>query len=887
MPNTITLVAKLQDNLSGPLQNAGNKTQSFGSSLSGMATKAGIAAAAISGVVAAVGAFADSMASIRDSAAGLGVSTDTIQSLGYAFRQTGGDSETFTKSMRGMTSFMRTAAQGGSEQTAVLAELGMSYEELAAMAPEEQFLAVTDALGEMTNAQEQAEAGAALFGARYSQQIIGTLSQTGGTLREISQEFKESDMMIPEDAVMAAASFSDTMEDMKTQLTAVAAEALQPLMPILSELIAWFGELMNSLSPLLAAIFNILTPVMALADAILGALMPVIDALVAIITPLVDIFTQQLAVALTPTIAMFEFLADMLGAYLTPALEALMPIFDTMMGSVNSMQGVMDSLLEALEPLQEIFLELATTLGETLGLAFEVIGPLIAMAVELFAEMAEGVLPLVVAGIGTLAEILQAVLVPILDGLQWVIETTMNGMRALGLISEETAEETEVLVEGLEEVEVAADNAAVAVRNLTSVLDSLNENMADWSIEELVAFREELNKLEDDFVGAKESLLFQTDSLIGEKAAIDELAVSYSNLSDAQLLASWAEIEAALISTDLTEYQISLLEQELAVIEAIRAAREEEPRGTTTTTTEDEDEPEDDGGKEERVTSYKQALADLYESVSAWNDEQLSGEDQINAAYSDRMAELEKLQAMGADMESIEEAQYQAEVERENALATLRQEHAEQRISQAQKYASQAAELFNGLANLQSTIIDANRKRELDAVENSVANEDEKKARIETINRKYDEKEKAAAVLQKGIKIAQAISNVALGVTTALAKGDVIGAAIIGAMGAIEIATIVAQPYAKGGWVEGSGTGDTVPALLTPGEYVIPREQAKLFAAGGIVLPRGGTALGATGGGSTVIVNMASTISTASKAEMMRAADVIQRSLKERGITLG
>jgi len=48
---------------------------------------------------------------------------------------------------------------------------------------------------------------------------------------------------------------------------------------------------------------------------------------------------------------------------------------------------------------------------------------------------------------------------------------------------------------------------------------------------------------------------------------------------------------------------------------------------------------------------------------------------------------------------------------------------------------------------------------------------------------------------------------------------------LVGALGAAQTAMIMATPtgYAKGGLVKGQGSGDTVPAALTPGEFVIKR----------------------------------------------------------------
>lgn len=43
-------------------------------------------------------------------------------------------------------------------------------------------------------------------------------------------------------------------------------------------------------------------------------------------------------------------------------------------------------------------------------------------------------------------------------------------------------------------------------------------------------------------------------------------------------------------------------------------------------------------------------------------------------------------------------------------------------------------------------------------------------------------------------------------------------------------AGVAAQGFASGGWVRGTGTGDSVPAMLTPGEFVVNRQSAATFA---------------------------------------------------------
>lgn len=89
---------------------------------------------------------------------------------------------------------------------------------------------------------------------------------------------------------------------------------------------------------------------------------------------------------------------------------------------------------------------------------------------------------------------------------------------------------------------------------------------------------------------------------------------------------------------------------------------------------------------------------------------------------------------------------------------------------------------------------------------------------------------KASSAVQKGIDIAQATANTAIEVTKNLSTPWKIPFII--AMGTAQVALISQQKYAGGGVVGGGNPsqGDTVPALLTPGEMVLNgSQQASLW----------------------------------------------------------
>jgi len=95
---------------------------------------------------------------------------------------------------------------------------------------------------------------------------------------------------------------------------------------------------------------------------------------------------------------------------------------------------------------------------------------------------------------------------------------------------------------------------------------------------------------------------------------------------------------------------------------------------------------------------------------------------------------------------------------------------------------------------------------------------------------------KAAFIVGKAAAMANAIINTSRGVTLALGTFpppfNFALAAAVGAAGAMQISKIAGTSIGlnKGGFVPGVGESDTVPAMLTPGELVVPKQEAKTFA---------------------------------------------------------
>jgi hypothetical protein len=98
-----------------------------------------------------------------------GLSTDTIQRMAYVAKQTGSDVETFTRAAF-MLGVNVEKGQGAIEG------LGLSFEQLRRMQPDQQFVAVVKALEDMEDPQERNRIAVQLFG-KAAQEILPSIAE--------------------------------------------------------------------------------------------------------------------------------------------------------------------------------------------------------------------------------------------------------------------------------------------------------------------------------------------------------------------------------------------------------------------------------------------------------------------------------------------------------------------------------------------------------------------------------------------------------------------------------------------------------------------------------------------------------------------------------------
>ncbi|MCK4792807.1 MAG: hypothetical protein KAV87_54260 [Desulfobacteraceae bacterium] len=161
-------------------------------------------------------------------------------------------------------------------------------------------------------------------------------------------------------------------------------------------------------------------------------------------------------------------------------------------------------------------------------------------------------------------------------------------------------------------------------------------------------------------------------------------------------------------------------------------------------------------------------------------------------------------------------------------------------LGAASLFTSSLGSLFDQLTTNQMANIDKEYEARKAAIENSLMTEKSKADAMEKLDAATEKKrkkaERAAAKRTKAVSLMEAIVNTAAGVAQALKAPfplSLILPGIIGAMGAVQIALIAAQPlpsFQRGGRIEEAGiVGERGPELFvpgTPGEIFPLRERA-------------------------------------------------------------
>lgn len=158
---------------------------------------------------------------IKDASDRTGVATEALSELKFVLEQNGAELSAFEMAQRNLTRALVESQTEGSNYAETLGVLGLTYQSLQGLTPDEQFRRVAFAIGEAGDYTTQASLAMELFGARVATQLMPTILSGQAGFEELAAKARELGIVMSEEAAGQAEAFGDTMDQLKASFMGV------------------------------------------------------------------------------------------------------------------------------------------------------------------------------------------------------------------------------------------------------------------------------------------------------------------------------------------------------------------------------------------------------------------------------------------------------------------------------------------------------------------------------------------------------------------------------------------------------------------------------------------------------------------------------------------
>jgi len=233
----------LKPNMKKGLQAAGQQFKSFGrqAAMAG----AGVAAAGtavLAPLLAATAKFASIGDEIHKMSARTGVGATALSELAFAAEQSGASVADVEKGFFGLSRALFDAAQGSKMPKDALAEIGLTFEELQGLNPEEQFMKIADGIAGIEDVSVRGAVAQKLFG-RAGRQMLPMLAEGSAGIKELREEANELGRSLSGPDADAAAEYTDAMNRLTSVGKGVVQQVGAALAPALAEAATAFAHI--------------------------------------------------------------------------------------------------------------------------------------------------------------------------------------------------------------------------------------------------------------------------------------------------------------------------------------------------------------------------------------------------------------------------------------------------------------------------------------------------------------------------------------------------------------------------------------------------------------------------------------------------------------------
>ena len=262
----------------------------------------GMAADAFMSAARAAGGYAANVAqgvdAMNDLAQRTGIGVESLQALQMAAKLSGIDDVTGAVQKLGVE--IGQAAESG--KTEAFTKLGLDFQKLQAMAPEEQFKAIQAAISALPTPAERAAAAVSIFG-KAGVELLPLMNQN---LAEVEERMRRLGAIVGDDQVEAIGGMNDALDMVKDTFDGIIGNVVGNLAPVVE-------SLANDLLAFVEEWNNIGGEGGGIADTISNALLDVADYFAGIFDNAVAQF-EGFGVTLQEVGAVFEFIGNVFTA---------------------------------------------------------------------------------------------------------------------------------------------------------------------------------------------------------------------------------------------------------------------------------------------------------------------------------------------------------------------------------------------------------------------------------------------------------------------------------------------------------------------------------------------------------------------------------------------
>lgn len=265
------------------------------------------AAAGIFGLMTKTGDYADRVLDLRDIT---GLSTDSIQEWAYVADIAGVSGEAVTTAVTGLIKRLPQLEAEGGKATEGMEKLGISYDELNKLSPDEQVDLLMNSLAEIEDPIERNVIGSQLFGGAW-QDLAPILGMGADEIANTRDEAHELNTVMSEEGLQDANAFRQEMERLKNEFGGAFREISNNFLPIfrdqllpvlrdhvipavgrfadkISDVITWFTSLDGSAQQNILKWIGILAaigPVLLIVAKVIGVLKLLVGAFLFLVSP--------------------------------------------------------------------------------------------------------------------------------------------------------------------------------------------------------------------------------------------------------------------------------------------------------------------------------------------------------------------------------------------------------------------------------------------------------------------------------------------------------------------------------------------------------------------------------------------------------------------------